>query len=73
MNKDEAVLEIRSHLMEIRRIVRELGCGDYLSLYVYDDGVIDSIRFFNAHYEGGAHCDDGLGIDHHERFWEPEP
>lgn len=72
IGKDEAVQEIRGHLMEIRRIIRELGCGDYLSLTVYDDGVVNSISFFNEHYDGGAHSSDGLDIDYYKRFQEQE-
>lgn len=73
MTKDEAVLEIRGHLLEIRRIIRELGCGDSMSLAVIGNGEADSISFFNQFYEGGAHCSDGLGIDYYESFSEPEP
>lgn len=57
MTKEEAVVQIREHLIAVRDIAREFGVADYLNLSVIDrnDGYISFSTDQRNHQSDGKH------------------
>lgn len=66
MTKEEAIKQIREHLLAIRAIAKEYGTDDYLILVLSNDEHGDYISFSNSYYQEGTHSIDGLGINYSE-------